>query len=53
MKQGEAADYSGFGINKIRTLVSNSNCPFVLYVGRKRMIKRIEFEKFILRVREI
>ena len=43
----EAAEYSNIGMNKIDSLLHMPNCPFVLYVGTKRLIKRIEFEKFI------
>lgn len=43
----EAAAYSNIGINKLRELMNMSRCPFVIYIGRKRLIKRREFEKFI------
>lgn len=43
----EAAEYSNIGINKIENLLRMPNCPFVLYVGTKRLVKRKEFEEFI------
>ena len=43
----EAAVYSNIGINKIDELAKKANCPFVIYIGRKKLIKRKEFEKFI------
>jgi len=43
----EAAEYSNIGINKIREMSNNPRCDFVIYVGKKRLIKRKEFEKFI------
>ena len=43
----EAALYSGIGINKIRELTNDDKCPFVLFVGNKRMIKRKKFDSFI------
>lgn len=43
----EAAAYSNIGINKIRELINYPKCSFVIYVGKKRLIKRKEFEKFI------
>ncbi|MCI9538504.1 MAG: hypothetical protein HFG35_09590 [Eubacterium sp.] len=43
----EAAAYSSIGINKIDELAKMPRCPFVLYVGRKKLIKRREFERFI------
>jgi len=43
----EAAEYSNIGINKIESLLRTPNCPFVLYVGTKKLVKRKEFEEFI------
>ncbi len=43
----EAAAYSNVGINRIREITNNENCPFVLFVGSKRLIKRKPFEKYL------
>ena len=43
----EAAEYSNIGINKIDSMLRSPNCPFVLFVGTKKLVKRKEFEKFI------
>lgn len=43
----EAAEYSNIGINKLESLLRAPRCPFVLYVGNKKLVKRKEFEKFI------
>ena len=43
----EAAAYSHVGINKLEELLKIPNCPFVLYVEKKKLIKRREFEKFL------
>lgn len=43
----EAAEYSNIGINKIDSLLRTPNCPFVLYVGTKKLVKRKEFEEFL------
>ena len=43
----EAAEYSNIGINKIDSLLRQPNCPFVLYVGTRKLVKRKEFEEFI------
>lgn len=43
----EAAEYSNIGQNKLSTLLKMPRCPFVLYVGRKKLVKRKEFEDFI------
>ena len=43
----EAAAYYGIGINKLRALTDTDFCPFVLWVGNKRLIKRKSFEKYL------
>ena len=43
----EAAEYSNIGINKIDSMLRSPNCPFVLFVGTKKLVKRIEFEEYI------
>ena len=43
----EAAEYSNIGINRIDEMLKKPNCPFVLYVGSKKLVKRKEFEEFI------
>lgn len=44
----EAAAYSSIGINKLRELTNDPRCEFVIYVGRKRLIKRKLLEKYLL-----
>ena len=36
----EAAAYSNIGQNKLREISDDERCPFVLWVGNKRLIKR-------------
>ena len=43
----EAASYSHIGLNKLEELLKIPNCSFVFYVGKKKLIKRKEFEDFI------
>ena len=43
----EASEYSNIGINKIDSMLRKPNCPFVLFVGTKKLVKRKEFEEFI------
>lgn len=43
----EAAAYSSIGVNKLRELTNSTSCPFVLWVGAKRLIKRRKFDEFI------
>ena len=42
----EAAAYSGIGINKLRRLSDDENCPFVLWIGSKRLIKRKKLDEY-------
>mgnify|MGYP003192205019 CR=1 FL=1 len=41
----EAAEYSNIGQNRISSLLKEPRCPFVLYVGTKKLVKRKEFHK--------
>lgn len=43
----EAAEYSNIGIHKLYEMTNEPSCSFVLWVGKKRVIKRKEFEKFL------
>lgn len=45
----EAAAYSGIGINKLRTMTNSESCPFVLWNGSHKLIKRTELDKYINR----
>ena len=47
----EAAEYSNIGINKIDSLLKMPNCPFVLYIGTRKLVKRVEFEQYIRDIR--
>ncbi len=43
----EAAAYFGIGMQKLRLLASDECCPFVLWVGRKCLIKKQCFEEYL------
>lgn len=43
----EAAAYFGIGTDKIRELTNEDHCPYVLWNGSKRLIKRKPFEEFL------
>ena len=43
----EAAAYSNIGINKLDDIAKTPGCPFVLYIGNKKLVKRREFENYI------
>lgn len=42
----EAAAYSGIGQNKLRQLTDDEKCQFVLWVGTKRLIKRVKLDEY-------
>ena len=46
----EAAAYSGIGINKLRKKSDSESCPFVLWIGSKRLIKRRKLDEYIDRM---
>ena len=43
----EAAAYFNIGINKLRELTRDDHCPYILWNGTKRLIKRKAFEEFL------
>ena len=43
----EAAEYSNIGINRIDAMLREEGCPFVLFVGSRKLVKRREFENYI------
>ena len=40
----EATAYTGIGREKLREMTRFADCPFVLWVGKRRMIKRELFD---------
>lgn len=49
----EAAAYSNIGINKLRSMADEPSCPFVLYIGKRKVIKRRKFERYIEKAIEV
>lgn len=43
----EATAYTGIGRDKLYEMTSQEKCPFVLWVGNRRMIKRRVFDEYI------
>lgn len=43
----ETSVYSNIGVAALRSHIKDPRCPFVIYVGKKALIKRKEFEKYI------
>lgn len=49
----EAAAYFNIGINKLREISDDGNCPYVLWVGNRRLIKRKQLEEYLSRMYSI
>ena len=49
----EASNYSNIGTTTIRQLLADPDCEFRLYVGRKKLVKRKPFEKYLEEVHAI
>ncbi len=43
----EAAAYFNIGIGKLRDMTETEQCPFVLWVGNKRLIKRKKLDEYL------
>ena len=43
----EAAAYSGIGVRKLYDMTGCEDCPFVLWIGSRRVIKRKSFDEYI------
>lgn len=46
----EAVAYTGIGRDKLYDMTSREDCPFVLWVGNRRMIKRQVFDEYIAKM---
>lgn len=49
----EAAAYFNIGQNKLRELTNDKNCSFVIWVGTKRLIKRLKLEEYLAKAYSI
>lgn len=43
----EAALYFNIGENKLRSMIAELTCNFVLHIGKKSLIKRKKLEKYL------
>lgn len=43
----EAAKYFNIGVNKLRLMTNEESCPYVVWNGSKRLIKRKPFEEYL------
>ena len=44
----EASALTGIGINKLRELSDSEDCDFVIWNGRKRLLKRLALNTYLL-----
>ena len=49
----EASAYFCIGVKKIKEISNSENCPFVMWVGGKRLIKRAALEEYLSSVYSI
>jgi len=49
----EAMAYSGIGKTKLYEMTNKEDCPYIVWVGNKRMIKREIFESYIAKAYSI
>jgi excisionase family DNA binding protein len=43
----EASAYFGIGVNKLRNMTNDEDCPFVIWCGTKRLVKRRLLDKHL------
>lgn len=43
----EAAEYTGLGVHKLRSISNDERCEFVLWNGSKRMFKRRKLDAYL------
>lgn len=43
----EASQYSNIGINRLSRMLDDPYYPFALFNGNRKLVKRIEFEKYL------
>ena len=43
----EASQCSNIGINRLSRMLDDPYCPFALFNGNRKLVKRIEFEKYL------
>jgi len=46
----ETMAYTGIGKDKLREMTNREDCPFVLWIGNKRLIKRKVFDEYIAKM---
>ena len=49
----EATIYTGIGRAKLYEMTNREDCPFVLWIGKRRVIKREAFDEYISKMYSI
>ncbi len=49
----EASAYSNIGERRLHDMLRNPACSFVLFVGKKKLVKRKEFEQYLSKAYKI
>ena len=49
----EANAYTGISRDKLYMMTNREDCPFVLWIGNRRLIKRRAFDEYILKAYSI
>lgn len=47
LSMDEAVAYSGLGRHTLTRLSDDSDCPFIIWSGRKRLFKRKQLDEYI------
>ncbi len=43
----EASDYTGIGINRLRTIAQDRHCNLIIHIGSRKMFKRKKLDEFL------
>lgn len=49
----EASEYSNIGVNRLSRMLDDPYCEFALFNGNRKLVKRIEFEKYLTEAHNI
>ncbi|MDT4376932.1 MAG: helix-turn-helix domain-containing protein [Clostridia bacterium] len=50
LNMDETMAYTGIGRDKLREMTNREDCPFVLWIGNKRLIKRRILDEYIMKM---
>jgi hypothetical protein len=44
----EASQLFGIGINRLRRMAMEPDCDYVIWIGQRKMIKRVKFNDYLM-----